>query len=443
MLKFQLISDVHSRWEEVSFHPDAQLVLAAGDLSENDDGIRWLIDSGRPALYIPGNHEYYGSDLGTRQAQLQEICKGSKVSVLDRRTAIAGDTRILCATLWTDQYGMHPETMIQAMKIMNDFRNISCQEWFKEEAHSRRYTQLRQDFDSQHPQHAGLFPHKPEKHNPLIALLLHQDAIQYLTQELAKPWRGNTVVLTHHAPTSHSLLFGGYFTQPEGSKFHELFARKHKPHKVGSYASSLDYLFTNHRIDIWAHGHLHEGMRYSLNGTDVITNPTGYNKLQNERHQGNMLVELDREDQARHTRILAHTLDNSLSLQREALQLLRRCALHEAPLGQKLFEALTDFDAFCRIYNQCITILLQQRERDRQRPDFILEPLGTQRLVQLDSSARVYLSKTTRTRFLHEILTQVQKNESKTQEWLASVLKLPILGQWNLTQDPLTPSPVF
>ena len=86
-MKYQLISDVHGRFKKVSWDNNADIVLAAGDISENlDEGFKFLNTSPIPVLFIPGNHEYYKGDFLERHQKMKELCDASNghITFIDR-----------------------------------------------------------------------------------------------------------------------------------------------------------------------------------------------------------------------------------------------------------------------------------------------------------------------------------------------------------------------
>jgi hypothetical protein len=93
--------------------------------------------------------------------------------------------------------------------------------------------------------------------------LEHQACRYFLETELAKDFDGETVVVTHHAPSFQSV--------------HERFAGD----KMNiCYANNLEALMWYNPIKLWIHGHVHNSLDYivgdELQSTRVICNPRGY-----------------------------------------------------------------------------------------------------------------------------------------------------------------------
>ncbi|BDT74180.1 3',5'-cyclic adenosine monophosphate phosphodiesterase CpdA (plasmid) [Comamonadaceae bacterium OS-4] len=76
---------------------------------------------------------------------------------------------------------------------------------------------------------------------------------RWLTQELAKPFEGKTVVITHHGP--HPLSVHPLYV---GDK------------RNGAYVSDLSALMPN--VDLWLHGHVHDSL--TIRWADAASWPT-------------------------------------------------------------------------------------------------------------------------------------------------------------------------
>lgn len=68
-----------------------------------------------------------------------------------------------------------------------------------------------------------------------------------------------TVVITHHAPSLRSVN-----PRFKGSLLNACFA------------SETDDLVQGDKAVLWIHGHMHDCLDYTLNGTRVVCNPRGY-----------------------------------------------------------------------------------------------------------------------------------------------------------------------
>jgi Icc-related predicted phosphoesterase len=97
----------------------------------------------------------------------------------------------------------------------------------------------------------------PLRFTPEDALREHERSRTWLERELARPYKGKTVVVTHHGPHPLSV----------------------HPRYVGdllnaAFVSNLDHLLE--KADLWLHGHVHDSFDYRVGRCRVVANPLGY-----------------------------------------------------------------------------------------------------------------------------------------------------------------------
>lgn len=228
-MRILVLSDLHL--EVRPFEPaatSADLVVLAGDIANGAAGIEWARQVFRvPVLYLAGNHEYYEGDFDEVQAALESAAGGS-VTLLDRGEATIGGVRFLGCTLWTD-YSLVPAVARRAVIEEARLKNPD-------------YAKIRR----------GARDFSPED-----AVALCRDHRAWLERELAKPFAGRTVVVTHFAPHPRSIA-PAYAGHPANPGF------------------VLDLSALMGRAGLWIHGHTHTAFDYEVSGTRVVCNPRGY-----------------------------------------------------------------------------------------------------------------------------------------------------------------------
>ena len=236
-MKLNILSDLHlGQGTLAPPRNDADIVILAGDIARPAQALAWAAQLGKPVLYVPGNHEFYGGSLAGTRRSLQTLSAGSPVRVLDDGEAVIGGVRFLGSTLWTDfcLFGdgeQRTAAVADALRFMRDYSRI-----FLDDAQLQRFT-------------------------PLDSATLFQRHAAWLAHRLAQPHDGPTVVITHHAPSPSSI----------------------HPRFAGSllnacFISNAEHLVDGSRASLWVHGHTHDSFDYRLNGTRVVCNPRGYAK---------------------------------------------------------------------------------------------------------------------------------------------------------------------
>ena len=250
-MKIRVLSDLHLECDEPEAipHADADLVVLAGDIHNHAEGIRWAaqtFDPDTPVIYVPGNHEYYDGEFGALETAMRDAAVSvDNVHYLNNAawTDPAGRWRVLGTTLWTDfeLFGASDEALAAsfdaAAKALLDFRGPIQVTWSADTQASETPARLFTVAD---------------------ALALHRQSRAWLEQELAKPFDGTTIVVTHHAPHRASLA--------------ERFANDLASAGFISHLPSL----VREPVALWIHGHTHTGFDYVTGGTRVVCNPRGY-----------------------------------------------------------------------------------------------------------------------------------------------------------------------
>lgn len=277
--RIHVLSDVHLEFGPYELPADLEfdILVAAGDIGPVEHAIPWLARCGRPVVYVLGNHEFYGCEFGEVLGHARALARGTRVRVLERgRVEIAG-VRFLGTTLWSSYGGWHPGLVRQAYAQMSDYRHIRATDWFASARNrawlARHCGAVRLEFPRPRPGSRG-----EQEFHPAIAYREHLRSVAWLQRELARPFDGATVVVTHHAPTYRSLEAFGIDAGSLNPMAWNTPEYQESLRRVAAYASPLDALLAEHRdgIDLWVHGHLHAGLDVAAEGVRVLANPRGY-----------------------------------------------------------------------------------------------------------------------------------------------------------------------
>lgn len=295
-MKIHLLSDLHLETGDYRL-PDGlecNVIAAVGDIAPGTAGVKFLKTLPWPVLYVPGNHEFWPApeaatngggetldreDYRKRLEHIRSAAAGSNVHVLDCDAIVIGGVRFLGTTLWTNYGNGHPALMRIALQRMRDYYKIGA---------SRDYaTEAQHEAARRFLTRVGCDPSLIEQRVtemaflPLHARALHRRAMRFLRRELAKPFDGETVILSHHAPTWEALkrigLAPRYFERRVWTDV-AIYNRDSPLYQVACYASDLDPLLAEYRdcIDLWCFGHLHHALDFVHEGVRCVSNPRGY-----------------------------------------------------------------------------------------------------------------------------------------------------------------------
>lgn len=233
------------------------VVILAGDIHLGRKSIAWAAKAfpkEKDVILLLGNHEFYGEHINRLCLDLHADEKQNpNIHLLDESSWQCGNVRFIGSTLWTDfrLMGSSPaaieHAVREAKRCITDFRSIR--------------------FGS-----TGWM-------TPGDSVKLHLVAVEYLQKELATPFTGKTVVVTHHLPSMQSV------------------SEQYKKELTScAFASNLDPLVE--KADYWIHGHTHDSFDYMLGKCRVVCNPRGYpinritGEYENPKFNSQLIVEV-------------------------------------------------------------------------------------------------------------------------------------------------------
>jgi predicted phosphohydrolase len=209
--------------------PEGEILLLAGDIvpfaeiEKENNFFNFLSDSFEHTYWVPGNHEYYRSDITERTGAFHEKIRGN-VSLLNNTAIEHRGVRLLFSTLWSK---VNPALESVIRKSMADFRLIKN--------NGNKITV--DDYDQ-----------------------LHEDCRAFLVKELSNTISKKTIVVTHHLPT--------FLNYPEKYRYSELNT---------AFATELFDLIEPSNVDYWIFGHSHEVVPdFKIGKTTLTTNQLGY-----------------------------------------------------------------------------------------------------------------------------------------------------------------------
>ena len=237
-MKLQYASDLHLEFPENKeflkrnpLQPGGDVLLLAGDIvpfaamDKHADFFSYISDTFETTYWVPGNHEFYHSDISERSGSFNEKIRDN-LFLVNNVSVIHENVKLVFSTLWT---------------------HITTGNQFK-------IRQRLSDF------HAIKFNNKgltPDHYN-----LLHEQCRTFLNEELYLDGTEQKVIVTHHVPTLMN-----YPEKYKGDSLNEAFA-------IEMYNEVL-----RSGADFWIFGHHHSNTPdFLIGSTTLATNQLGYVK---------------------------------------------------------------------------------------------------------------------------------------------------------------------
>src|SRR5688572_11520242 len=235
-MKIQYCSDLHLEFpvnkkylKANRIKAEGEILLLAGDImlmadiDKEKEFFDFLSDSFAHSYWVPGNHEYYRSDIAQRTGSFNESIRRN-VTLLNNTAIVYSDVRLLFSTLWS-KIDVTKELVIK--KSMADFRLIE----------SNGHTINVDEYN-----------------------LLHADALSFIKREIELNKESKAIVVSHHLPT--------FFNYPEKYRHSELNT---------AFATELFDMIEPSDIRYWIFGHSHENVPdFMIGKTTLTTNQLGY-----------------------------------------------------------------------------------------------------------------------------------------------------------------------
>ena len=225
-MKFQVLSDLHLEFIPESMRlgflqrlkvEDVDAVVLAGDVATHDClrwALEWFTAEYAHVIFVPGNHEYYGSSFEAVRGLLRLLSSlHDNLHVLDNDVVVIHGQRFVGSTLWFPDLPGNNEhaDLLSDFKVIEDFEQLVYAEAAQAEAFLRKEVQQ------------------------------------------------GDVVVTHHLPSYRSV-----HERFQGSELNRFFV------------FPQDELVEERQPALWIHGHTHFSCDYQLGATRMLCNPHGY-----------------------------------------------------------------------------------------------------------------------------------------------------------------------
>ena len=237
-MKIQYCSDLHlefldnQKWIlDNPIEPRGHILILAGDIilfneiHQHQKFFDHISSHFEHTFWIPGNHEYYHSDISQRSGAFEEKIRDN-VTLLNNTVKTINGVRFVFSTLWS-QISVAKHFIIQ--QSLSDFRVIQND---KKKLAVEDYNQI------------------------------HRESRVFLEEALKNQTNIPTVVITHHPPT-----FINYPEKYANSTINEAFG------------TEMCNFIEDSKIDYWIYGHHHCNVSdFTIGKTKLVTNQLGYIK---------------------------------------------------------------------------------------------------------------------------------------------------------------------
>jgi len=290
-MKVAIASDLHLEFGDLDFDntDNAEVLILSGDifvardLAQRDpygimgmeyrsnryhDFIQRCAQRFPHVILIAGNHEHYNGDFAKTVSHIRDCLSYlANVHVLEKQSVQLGNVTFIGATLWTDMNREDPETLGRIKKYMNDYRIIENSadpvSFRKTVSRDKPVGMTDEEWLAIPPEHRtrAEFDTRPGRFTPEVSVADHKAALEFIQQTVDADPTARFVVVGHHAPSPRSI-------KPRYAG---------DVHVNGAYSSNLEaFIEARPQIQLWTHGHTHDGFDYHVGSTRVVCNPRGY-----------------------------------------------------------------------------------------------------------------------------------------------------------------------
>lgn len=241
-MKIRLLSDLHTEFrlpyktQSFAEYRGEDVLVLAGDIASGSsntmDVIKFFRDQGFPQIvYVPGNHEYYGTSIEDfNDKMIEKSCNFDNVHYLNRNSVEINGVVFIGATLWTN------------------FRD----DWFAEQTAKRGIADFKyiKGFTTSH------------------AKQRFSDDLDFISKETFNNQDKHCVVVTHFLPTDSCVA-----ERFRDARFSDL-----NPYFANDLAKKIETF----KDVTWLFGHTHDAVDAVCGSTRLVCNPHGYYNALND-----------------------------------------------------------------------------------------------------------------------------------------------------------------
>lgn len=229
-MKIRLLSDIHQEFYEDRLlykNLGEDVLVLAGDINVGAErtlsALKQFANETKHIVYVPGNHEYYGTNIVAFDDYIRRFTRDTNISFLNPGSLRIDDVTFIGAALWTN-FRKDAIAKFACARSINDFNRIK-------------------GFDTD------------------SCSMLHTEQFKYIQDAYSKS-PGKKVIVTHFLSAVECI--SEQYRGPDLLNYY--FANDY-----GDYISTLS-------DTTWLFGHTHDNVDVTIGDTRCIANPYGYNR---------------------------------------------------------------------------------------------------------------------------------------------------------------------
>ena len=311
------------------------------------DGISKLMNYKKPVFIVPNPTFYWDSDFLLYQKTISDALSNTKLFYMDNKVKHLSDEktnekfRIIGAQFWNDFEGLNEELVTLSLIKSQNFQKIKADSWLENPENLKNFFEINENL-KKNDIYYKIYKqyYKVGNFHPIISYLLYKENLNFVMNELNKPFEGKTILLTHNHPNSYGLYFEGLQVNSNSSNINNALGKQNNIDLFLSKKTSLEVLLPKGKIQHLIHGNSNKIMNYQYYNTKITS-----------LNLSNATIDLD--DEQLH---IKNTLNYIFEENQKFVDLIRNSMINH----NEIIKSTTDFVEFIKLYGFVFSLLNTQ-----------------------------------------------------------------------------------
>lgn len=334
-----------------------------GNLSE---GISKLVAYKKPVFIVPSPNFYWDSDFLVYEKTIKEAIKNSNIYLMDNQIKYLNDEknskkyRLIGGVFWNDFEGLNEELVTLSLIKSPHFQRIKADSWLENPENLKNFFEINENL-KKNDVYYKIYKqyYKVGNFHPIISYLLYRDNLNYLLNEIKKPFDGETILLTHNQPTSFGLYFDGNQINSNSPNVNSSLGKTNNIENFVSKKTSLEIFLQKGYVQHLIHGNASRFLGYQFNKTSISA-----------INSSNISLDLTNS-----SLYIKNTINFLLEENQKFVDIIRKSMIN----SNEIIEKTSDFVDFVKLYTFVFSLM------NNEFFDNLLENLG-QKIVFIDLS---------------------------------------------------------